>query len=158
MIAYHKFNVVVIYMKFNLEKMIGNRLKQLKTMVQPKNLPRLLFLLTILVILYLIYANYLKEGMTDESEFLEGKKLVLFYADWCGHCKKVKPEWEKAASDAKGKGNMIKINCGDKDEKSSELMSKYNVEGFPTIIIFDNGTPTEYNGGRKAEDFLSVFS
>ena len=145
-------------MKFNLEKMIKGRATQLKTLVKPKNFPRLLFLLAVLLILYFIYINYLKEGMTDESEFLEGKKLVLFYADWCGHCQKVKPEWEKAAKDEKGKGNMIKINCGDKEGKSADLMSKYKVEGFPTIIVFDDGEPTEYNGGRTADDFLSVFS
>ena len=143
-------------MKFNLEKMIQNRANQLKTIVKPKNLPRLLFLLAILLILYLIYINYLKEGMTDESEFLEGKKLVLFYADWCGHCKKVKPEWEKA--EKKAKGNMIKIDCSGKEGKSADLMAKYNVEGFPTIIVFQDGEPTEYDGGRTEDDFLSVFS
>jgi len=142
-------------MKFNLEKMIKGRVTQLKTMVKPKNLPRLLFLVAVLLILYFIYINYLKEGMTDESEFLEGKKLVLFYADWCGHCQTVKPEWEKAAKEAKG--NMIKINCGDKEGKSADLMTKYKVDGFPTIIIFEDGEPKEYKGGRTADDFLSVF-
>ena len=32
------------------------------------------------------------------SMLKSGNWMILYYADWCGHCKTMKPEWEKATS------------------------------------------------------------
>jgi len=158
-----EYNILILYMKFNLEKMVARHTNQLKSLFKPNNLPKLIGLLAVLLILYLLYVN-LKEGFESapeelESQIKDGKKLVLFYADWCGHCKKIKPDWDDAAKDAnKEDKKMIKVNCGGGTEKDKELMNKYNIEGYPTIIIFDNGTPAEYTGKRTKDDFLSIFS
>ncbi|PIN02110.1 Thioredoxin/protein disulfide isomerase [Handroanthus impetiginosus] len=77
--------------------------------------------------------------------------LVEFYAPWCGHCKKLAPEYEKlGASFKKAKSVLIgKVDC---DEHKS-LCGKYGVSGYPTIQWFPKGSldPKKYEGARTAE-------
>jgi protein disulfide-isomerase-like protein len=151
-------------MGFNLQKVVTNKIKLLKNILRPNNLPRLALMLAILLALYFVYTNYLKEGFELapaklEDEIATGKKLVLFYADWCGHCKKIKPEWDETAKEInKEDKKMLKVNCGGGSEEEKEIMSKYNIDGYPTIIVFDNGVASPYEGKRDKESFMSALS
>jgi protein disulfide-isomerase A1 len=78
--------------------------------------------------------------------------LVMFYAPWCGHCKKFKPELEKAAAVLR-KENYIVAKVDATVER--KLTSKYKVRGYPTVIFFKKGIQIEYSAGRKEEDVIN---
>jgi thiol-disulfide isomerase/thioredoxin len=150
-----------------MEKIIKNKIKQVRGMFTKKNMPRLIILLIVLGVLYFVYDKYLKgmEGFEMESKDIDdevksGTKLVLFYADWCGHCQKVKPDWEKAAGGVNKPDDkkMIMVNCGEGTDQDQKVMKKYNVDGYPTIIKFVNGTPSLYRGDRDSDSFKDIFA
>jgi len=77
--------------------------------------------------------------------------LVEFYAPWCGHCKKLAPEYEKAASKLKTSGvQLAKVDA----TEEKDLASKYNVKGFPTLMWFEDAKQVDYDGGRTADTII----
>lgn len=78
--------------------------------------------------------------------------VVAFTAPWCGHCKRLQPDWEEAASRlAREPATMVWVDA----TVNEALSSRYNVRGYPTIKIFKGGAPKtgeaiDYNGERTA--------
>eukprot|EP01006_Ploeotia_vitrea_P047027 TRINITY_DN67080_c6_g9_i1.p1 TRINITY_DN67080_c6_g9~~TRINITY_DN67080_c6_g9_i1.p1 ORF type:complete len:489 (-),score=91.30 TRINITY_DN67080_c6_g9_i1:28-1494(-) len=91
--------------------------------------------------------------LTDDSiaSVLEENETVFveFYAPWCGHCKKLTPEYEAFATAMKGTGAVVaKIDA----TEHKKAAGKYGVRGYPTLKCFNSGSPSDYKGGRTAAD------
>jgi len=140
--------------------MSNKMMKQMKKM----DIQFTFILVLLLLVLYFIYVTFnLNEAFESSCGELQNKlkkndkQLVLFYADWCGHCKKLKPDWDDASKEI-GDEKMLKVNVGDGTEEQKKTMSEYGIQGFPTIIIFENGISKGPFESRDKNSFLEFFS
>lgn len=80
--------------------------------------------------------------------------LVLFFVDWCPHCKTVKPEWEKLMklNNTEVNGKTIKVAAANAEgsDAEKEAARDNNVEGYPTIKLISQSQVLDYNGARNA--------
>ncbi|CBQ71186.1 probable proteine disulfate isomerase [Sporisorium reilianum SRZ2] len=93
-------------------------------------------------------------GSANFTENVQNEPLMLveFYAPWCGHCKALAPEYEKASTELLAdKIKLAKVDC----TEENALCAEHNIEGFPTLKVFRQGSASEYNGNRKADGIVS---
>jgi thiol-disulfide isomerase/thioredoxin len=118
-----------------------------------------LLILIFILLCYYLYNKYVKKDPTlfiPNDEYKEKEKkskncdILLFSADWCPHCKKIKPEWEKYTETYYNKDYSIhfKTIMGDDDPN---LVEKYNIESYPSIILIRDGLVYEYDSNFSKE-------
>ncbi|GLV40971.1 uncharacterized protein CBL_04495 [Carabus blaptoides fortunei] len=97
----------------------------------------------------------LSDAIFGSSIATKDPTLVMFYAPWCSHCKKMKPDYSKAAGDLKAAGIVGKLAVVD-CTVNPEVTEKYKITGFPTIKLFAAGRfVSDYRGGRTATDIFT---
>merc|ERR1712154_408111 len=87
----------------------------------------------------------------------DGKTVFIkFFAPWCGHCKKMAPDWEKLAAEWEGNeiGLVAEVDC---TAEGKPLCDANGVRGFPTLKYGDPTALDDYQGGRTL-DALSGFA
>ena len=115
----------------------------------------LIILLILAVLLFsLNFVSYSSEYFEDS------KSVVICKADWCGHCKKAAPEFQKLVSASPitlRNGNKVNVTMLDADGDKDKL-SKYKVRGFPTILVNNGSDMLEYPGERTYDGVIEYLN
>ena len=121
------------------------------------------------------------EGFTISSIYNNGQYIILdFWGEWCYWCKKGIPDMKQLYKDAKGKIEIVSIDCGDTEEvwkkaivdhelpwlhvfnpdgTGDGVSLKYAVTGYPTKVILNpDGTINKTIVGEDPEFYDYVKS
>jgi len=89
---------------------------------------------------------------TNFDEMTAGKSVFLkMYAPWCGHCKKMAPDWVKLQGEINvGKDALVaSVDC---TAAGKPICDAHGVKGFPTLKYGDPAALEDYQGGRTYGD------
>ena len=112
-----------------------------------------------------LLAQKLKNKLQNTNLHENKPKYIvkLFYADWCGHCKKFMGETWGELKEKFGSNPNVQLNQIDCTNVKSaiETPAGKNVEGFPTLILNYKDKDgkyieEEYNGPRSFQVIASV--
>ena len=109
-----------------------------------------LFVVAAIVILYLIYQHNKKnEKMTTETSEQSSPVLGVYYTEWCGYSQQFVDQLKNGTGAVIEKtGAKIQlIDC----EKDKEMCAKYEVQGFPTLLLHTSKGTVPYNGNRSGD-------
>ena len=82
---------------------------------------------------------------TFEEIIAEGVTIAFFHASWCDKCAEQRPAFESASEKTEVDfATFIEIEY----EDNKEITDDYNVPGFPTMIIFKDGTEKDRLAGK----------
>ena len=106
----------------------------------------------VLVLLWVVYRVYLSLSMNTEG-FVNADApvatLTMYYADWCGHCQRAKPEFAKLGATQTIGGKQVQIKMVNPEE-NPDAAKGVEIRGFPTILLSMGSKTVEYPGERTA--------
>ena len=107
----------------------------------------------LLVLLRFIQSS--KEGFQNDIAGA-ADTFTLYYAEWCPHCKTVKPAFKEWAKNGfvTAAGKNVKVRMVEQSEKPEEVASK-GIKGFPTFLLETaDGKKVEFQGDRSPDGYL----
>jgi thiol-disulfide isomerase/thioredoxin len=120
-----------------------------------------LVLLCIISYFYYTTSGFKRQGFTNPSKH----EFIMYHAEWCGHCKKAKPEFDTFSGNGTivvgGQEVVVKAyeNDANKDKIDEAKARGVEIEGFPTFVLTTtNGSVYKYEGPRKAEEYLKFLN
>jgi len=79
--------------------------------------------------------------------------MVDFWADWCPPCRALTPVLERVTAEYAGRVILAKVDA----DENMRLAGRYKLRGFPTVLLFVNGTLVDQFSSARPPDYVREF-
>ena len=94
-----------------------------------------------------------------QNKVIEASKtrpvLLDLWAEWCSPCLMIAPVLEKLAAEFEDEVGIAKVEVD--EGENMKIAGMYQVRGFPTLILFQNGEEVGRFSGAKPLHFIREF-
>jgi thiol-disulfide isomerase/thioredoxin len=117
----------------------------------------IIFVIILFFVILYFWINQKKNDNNIKNNNQNKIKIYNFNTKWCGWSQKFQPEWDSFMNQLQDDPTLSYIDAYDikcDDNNNSSMCKKYNVPGFPYVVIDNNGEYLEYDGDRSATHIL----
>lgn len=79
------------------------------------------------------------------------KKVIKFYAEWCGPCKVYGPTFERVKQELQEGIEFVEVNV---ENDPDNLAGEFKVRGIPLTVVLEDGEKIKEKSGRLSESEL----
>ena len=76
--------------------------------------------------------------------------LLDVWAPWCGPCRTMGPQFERAAATLEPRVRLLKLNA----DQAPDVSARLGVRGIPAMFLFQNGKPVAQSAGAMNADAI----
>ena len=117
----------------------------------------LLVSLIVVGLLFVYYVFFSSTATNSNQENMNNKlKIINYNTNWCGYSKRFQPIWNEFTNKMKSLKpdvDVIDMKC---DNESNESKCRVpEVEGYPTVVLYDGDKPNVFNGERSVDNLIN---
>ena len=115
----------------------------------------LLLFSVILCVFKMIAVSKNPESFEESASQIPKDKIVLYYASWCGWCKKFLPVWKDFEKQSQSEFPNLIVETVQCDGENAAKCEAADIPGFPTVIYYKNNQKINFKDQRTVKDLIN---